>query len=159
MANKYQEVVKKVGCGNNMVPHCLKYYLKPSELVLMLEFCEDVNLDCNEDKVVKRAKDINWSQRSFVRVVTQLKNIGLIDVKTVLRGSEIRINYDALIKLGEIMREYKRLRYKLRDYTNDRNILELSHREVVDYDRIEKKKLKELAKSAKNGTLEIDDSE
>lgn len=146
MANRYQEVVKKIGCGNNMFPHCLKYYLRPSELALMLEFCEDVNLDCNEDKIVKRAKDIHWSQRNFVKVVGQLKCIGLLEVKMVLRGSEIRINYDALIKLGDIMREYKRLRYTLRDYTNDRNILTIKHREIVDYDRMEKKKLKESSK-------------
>ena len=157
MDNQFRKTMKQMKCGNNMFPHCLKFFLDPHELLMMLEFCEDVNDDRNNEIVVKRAKDIGWSQRNFVRVFKRLKSIGLVSIKIILRGSEIRINYDAIKKLDWIMYEHKRMQYKMRKYTGDRNIMEITRKEISEYDRIERKLQKESINCATSGTVEDDD--
>ncbi len=143
MGRIFRKAMETIGCGNNMWPHSLKYFLDESELIMMMWFLEDANVNDNEIINCGHEK-IGWSERKYRKVFAGIHKTGLIDVKQRRRtAAEITLNVEALVRLSDIMRDYPRLRFTLREYICDKTILELSDSEISKFDRKERRKQKE----------------
>ena len=144
MGRVFQKFMTSCAGGSNMKDHMLKYLLNDSEIVMMDYFYEDANY--YDDEIIRRrAKDMNWSERKFKMVFSNLKQLNLVKIKQQRRmNAEITLNYNAIGFVCDIMKEYPRLRHRLRSYIDNQDVLTLSKSDVRNFDRLERKRLKSM---------------
>ena len=133
-----------------MKEHALKFLLNDSEIVMMDYFYEDANY--YDDEIIRyRAKDMNWSDRKFKMVFANLRTLNLVHIKQQRRmNAEITLNYEALGRVCDIMKEYPRLRHRLREYIGNQDILSFSKSDIRNFDRLERKRLKSAIQEVQN---------
>ena len=144
MGRIFQNFMTSCAGGSNMRDHMIKYLLDDSELVMMDYFYEDANY--YDDEIIRcRAKDLNWSPRKFKSVFSNLKQLNLVNIKQQRRANaEITLNYKAMGWVCDIMKEYPRLRHRLRAYIGNQDVMSFSKSDIRDFDRQERKRLKSM---------------
>ena len=129
-----------------MIANEIDCYLTAEEYLLYTKFCKYANRYGNSD-IKLTAKDAGMSERTYRRILSRLKKIGVIDTKRQGPNLIKQINFEAILTICEIFQTFEELRDKIREFVGEKNVMRITDKELNKYAEI-------IAERKKNEKIE-----